>query len=124
MNTIKLTDFGKAVRKLRIDADKTLGDMAKAISKSPGYLSSVEVGRKPVTDELIENTCEYFTKLIGNFNAADVYSAADRTRDSVNVGDLDAHKRAQVAAFARKLSENNLPDNLDELLGIKLGGNK
>ena len=41
-----LTDFGKAVRKARLDADETLATMAESLNVSPAFLSAMETGRK------------------------------------------------------------------------------
>lgn len=44
-----LTDFGKLLRKLRIDHDLKLGDLAEKMEVSAAYISAVETGKKPVT---------------------------------------------------------------------------
>lgn len=43
-----MTPFGKAVRKLRIDRDLLLKDMADELGVTPTFLSAVETGRKPI----------------------------------------------------------------------------
>lgn len=45
-----LTEFGKALRKLRIDNDERILDMAKKIGKSSAFVSSIEHGQKPLPD--------------------------------------------------------------------------
>ena len=49
-----LTEFGKAVRKARIDANETLLSMAKEIGTSPAFLSGMETGRKKIPVEWVE----------------------------------------------------------------------
>ena len=49
----KLTDFGKAIRKLRIDYDTNLNELATSIGVSSAFLSAVETGKKPISAELI-----------------------------------------------------------------------
>lgn len=49
----KLTDFGKAIRKIRIDRDMNLIQLAESIGVSSAFLSSVETGKKPISAELI-----------------------------------------------------------------------
>lgn len=46
-----LTEFGKAIRKARIDASETLSSMAKAIGVSSSFLSSVENGKKKMPQD-------------------------------------------------------------------------
>ena len=43
-----LTEFGKFTRKLRIDLNETLYQMAKKLNVSSAFLSAVEVGSKNV----------------------------------------------------------------------------
>lgn len=45
-----LTEFGKFLRKLRIDNDERILDMAKKIGKSPAFISAIEHGSKPLPD--------------------------------------------------------------------------
>lgn len=58
---IKLTPFGKEVRKLRIDHDMNLTEMAGILGVSKPYLSHVESGSNEVTKKLLENTIEIFS---------------------------------------------------------------
>lgn len=51
----KVTDFGKFLRKFRIERDEKLYDMAKKLNISIAFLSSVETGKKPVPQKLIDN---------------------------------------------------------------------
>lgn len=45
-----LTEFGKILRKLRVDHDERMIDMAKRINRSRGFLSAIERGTKPAPD--------------------------------------------------------------------------
>lgn len=45
---MKLTHFGKEVRKLRIDRNLILKDMADALGMSAAFLSAIETGKKSV----------------------------------------------------------------------------
>lgn len=46
----QVTPFGKALRKIRIDHNERLADMAERLSVSGSYLSSIEIGKKPVPE--------------------------------------------------------------------------
>lgn len=48
------TEFGKELRKLRIDEDETLADMAEKLGISMSYLSAIEIGTRSVPSGLIE----------------------------------------------------------------------
>ena len=43
-----LTEFGKILRKLRIDRQELLRDMAKNLEVSSAYLSAVETGKRKI----------------------------------------------------------------------------
>ncbi len=47
------TEFGKELRKLRIDKDETLATMAKTMGISISYLSAIENGTRAIPDDFI-----------------------------------------------------------------------
>ena len=46
------TEIAKFLRKLRIDSDKSLGDMAEELNLSAAYLSAIENGRRTAPEEM------------------------------------------------------------------------
>lgn len=100
---MNLTPFGQKVRELRIQARVRLNAMAEAIGYSEAYLSAVETGRKPVNDELLEKTIEYFTAINSNFSKDDLVRAADESKSAINVEKLEDLEKGVLGAFARKL---------------------
>jgi transcriptional regulator with XRE-family HTH domain len=100
---MNLTPFGQKVRELRIQARVRLNAMAEAIGYSEAYLSAVETGRKPVNDELLEKTIEYFTAINNNFSKDDLVRAADESKTAINVERLEDLEKGVLGAFARKL---------------------
>jgi transcriptional regulator with XRE-family HTH domain len=51
---MKLTDFGKEVRKIRIDRNQLLKDMAAELEISSAFLSALETGRKQVPPGFVD----------------------------------------------------------------------
>ena len=51
---MKLTEFGKFSRKLRIDNGELLKDMAIKLNTTPAFLSMVETGRRSIPKKLEE----------------------------------------------------------------------
>lgn len=47
-----VTAFGDMLRRLRAEQGKSLSDLAEVVHYSKGYLSNVELGRKPATEEM------------------------------------------------------------------------
>lgn len=60
---MRLSRFGKVVRKARIDADALLGDMADHMGVTPSYLSSIETGRRKLTQEVVDKAHAYFKSI-------------------------------------------------------------
>jgi len=100
---MRLTPFGKQVRKYRIDANITLSDMADALKVKPSYLSAVETGRKPLNDELVRKAVAHFKTL--KVNAHELFALADRTRKQLSLEQLEEAEREAVAGFARRLPD-------------------
>jgi len=46
------TQYGKELRKIRVDESLVLGDMAKQLGVSPAYLSSIENGKREIPKDL------------------------------------------------------------------------
>ncbi|RQR65509.1 XRE family transcriptional regulator [Burkholderia sp. Bp9125] len=55
-----LTAFGAKVRQLRIEQNLLLKNMADALGRGSALLSSIEVGRAPLTAEVGAQVLEYF----------------------------------------------------------------
>lgn len=56
----KYTDFGKELKKLRIDLDEKQKDMAKKIGISTSYLSAIELGKRKVTIKILNRFCNVY----------------------------------------------------------------
>lgn len=99
----KLTPFGIALRKLRLDRAERLLDMAQRVGKSAAYLSAVETGRKPIPDGFVAVLARALD--LSPDQIRDLRQAKDQTRKEVPVGDLSHENRELVAAFARQLDD-------------------
>jgi transcriptional regulator with XRE-family HTH domain len=55
-----LNEFGKLIRKLRIDKNMKLGEMAGIINVSPAYLSAVENSKKALNHALVSKIAYSF----------------------------------------------------------------
>jgi transcriptional regulator with XRE-family HTH domain len=49
-----LTDFGRILRKLRLDYNEVLKNMADRLGFSSSYLSAIEVGKRNIPGDFIE----------------------------------------------------------------------
>lgn len=102
----KLTDFGKAIRKIRIDYDTNLNELASSIGVSSAFLSAVETGKKPISAELITK----ITNALGLTNDEEklLTHAASQSIDNVTVR-TNTPEEAEIALmFARRIQNDTL----------------
>ena len=55
------TEIAKFLRKLRIDSDESLGDMAEKLTLSAAYLSAIENGKRIPPEDMKENLFRAYT---------------------------------------------------------------
>lgn len=55
------TEYGKYLKKLRIDKDKTLAAMAKDMGIAPSYLSAIESGERVIPVDFTEKFSEKYS---------------------------------------------------------------
>ena len=88
-----INDFGKWLRKFRIDKGLLLKEMAEHLGVSSAFLSALERGKKHIPKNLIKKICEIYrinkTSLI---NAA-LYS---RNKITVDLSILSSDDREQI----------------------------
>lgn len=108
-----LTEFGKFVRKLRIDNGTVLGEMAKSIAVSSAYLSEVENGKKNITDQLLKNIIVYFS--LTKVQSLELKKSAKNSPISVkfDLKESSSVERMLVSAFARKVSDLSIKQKYD-----------
>ena len=51
---MKITEFGKIVRKARLDVEVSLLSMAKELQVTSSFLSGMETGRKKITVDCVQ----------------------------------------------------------------------
>jgi transcriptional regulator with XRE-family HTH domain len=108
----KLTPFGLEMRKLRLEKQLRLLDLAKKLDVSAAYLSAIETGKKPIPDGLaakIGRACDLTAEEL-----AVLGKAKDRTRKEVRVAQHKEEDRELIAAFARQLDD--VPPDLKDAL--------
>lgn len=101
---MKLTPFGLCVRKLRLEAGCRLKDMADYLGCSSAYLSAIEVGKRPVSEEITNKTIQFFEGR-GIHAHQQISEAADKSQQSLNMDSLLGDERGVLAAFARRMPD-------------------
>ncbi|RDI10746.1 helix-turn-helix domain-containing protein [Comamonas sp. AG1104] len=99
-----MTNFGKELRKIRLDLGITLFDMATAIGISSAMLSSVETGKKAAPDDLVDRLANVYEEV--NQQKQKFIQLANQTKKEVRLT-LDSREDATelAVAFARNFSQ-------------------
>jgi len=113
----KLTPFGKALRKLRIDQGETQMDVARALGVSVAFLSAVETGRKAAPTDMIEALINHFGLDEESANDLRHQAWVSRKEVKINMQELNKEDRDLVAGFARKFEERAF--NSDQLASLR-----
>lgn len=108
-----LTDFGKAVRKARLDANETLATMAESLGVSPAFLSAMETGRKKISEEWVGKIITYFKDREIHLEKLGVY--ADLSNKSISILNCDPDTQMLIAGFARSDLDVETLSKLHEL---------
>jgi transcriptional regulator with XRE-family HTH domain len=102
-----LTDFGKTVRKARIDSGQTLLTMAEKLDTTPAFLSGMETGRKKIPMEWVGKITEYFKNF--GISLDDLEKEAYLANKTVPLDSLNYQHQLLVAGFAKSnLSQKQL----------------
>lgn len=110
-----LTKVGKWLRQVRLERDEHLKDMAQNIGVTSSYLSSVENGKRSLSNQLVEKICE--TYRLNETMRHEFRHLAMQARQKVelDVNNVSGEKQDIALAFARKF--DSLNDN--QIIQIK-----
>ena len=97
------TEFGKALRKMRIEKDKNMAAMAKKMEISLSYLSAIETGTRAVPDGFVEKLSRKYK--LSKKSTDELLTALDHSASSVDISLVSALPLQRDLAFmlARKL---------------------
>lgn len=112
-----LTKFGSELRKIRLDRNMLLGEMAKMIGVSPAFASAIENGKKNIPGNYIEKISEAL-----NLNASELgvlKKAAELSQKviSFDVYEAPTHNKEVLMAFARRFKSLEA-DKANEILKL------
>ena len=116
-----LSEFGKFCRKLRIEKNELLINMAQKLNVKPSFLSAVEVGKKSIPekwkDEIVEKydlSQEQEEELVEAIENSVRQIKFDLTQNEEN--------RDLLLAFARKLDilDTNEKESIVDILRMKI----
>ncbi|MFY1933559.1 helix-turn-helix domain-containing protein [Achromobacter xylosoxidans] len=117
-----LTEFGKAVRKARIDTGQTLLSMAMALETSASFLSAMETGRKKIAEQWVAKIDQFFRDQ--GRPVARLEELAAVANEVVPLDGLPLQQQMLVAGFAKSNFSAEELQQFADLLGKINNGKK
>jgi transcriptional regulator with XRE-family HTH domain len=113
------TEIGKELRKLRIDEDERLIDMANRLEKSSSFVSAVETGSKPPPVGFEDLVISVYRLADGG--ASILRKAADLSRKAFTIQPESALGKEAIGLMARRMNSKMdalTSDELENILSI------
>ena len=93
-----MTNIAKFLRKLRIDNDQSLGEMAKIIGLSAAYLSAIENGKRNAPEDMKDN-------IFKNYSLSE--------EQKLEFARVFAESRQKVEIGLKGIQQETLPEYVD-----------
>lgn|GEM_PF-122363 len=100
-----ITEFGKVLRKLRIDRGEILKNMADKLEMTSSYLSAIECGKRNIPSDFIEKLASLYE--LDESQIAELNSAKDESLNSIEIciEGKNASQRDLALQFASKFND-------------------
>ncbi|MCD7947275.1 MAG: helix-turn-helix domain-containing protein [Oscillospiraceae bacterium] len=120
-----LTEFGKMLRKLRIDCGEIIKNMADKLGCTASYLLAVETGKRSVPDEWADKIIALYSLDDDAAQKLRSASTADAKSLKIDMNNLFGAKRETAILFAREFSDvdDATAEKIRELLKGNRGSN-
>lgn len=100
-----LTNFGKALRKMRIDHGEFLKDMAAKLGVTVAYLSAVENGNREIPDNWIEKIAKGYDLSDEEKRRLQEYAYENKETLKIDLTGIEAEEKELALAFARTFKD-------------------
>lgn len=115
-----VTKFGEFMRIYRMRNGMLLKKMAEDLDISPALLSSMEMGRRPISDSIVDKIISAYNLNTGDELALREAVAQSTLSVKINAQALDSNRRNLAFTFARKFDGLN-DAQVEELMKILKG---
>jgi transcriptional regulator with XRE-family HTH domain len=112
-----LTEFGKILRKLRIDKGEILKNMADRLNMSSAYLSAIEMGKRAIPDNLVTRLIEIYALSESDIQQLKRAEAESVTQIKLDIEGASFAKKNAALVFARTFEEMD-DQTVDKLLAV------
>lgn len=103
-----MTSFGIALRKMRLDRQELLRDMAAKLEVSSAFLSAIETGKKKVPMSFVDKVSNIYT--LDPKEREELQQAADMSVQEVKLSLVDATPAQHQLAVSFAKALNGLTD--------------
>ena len=100
-----VTEFGKHLRMYRIQNGLILKEMAEALDIPSSYLSAMEMGRKPVSNDFLNKLFSKYKFDMEEQQKIRIAAAKCADQYKVSTKNVDAPHKELAYSFARKFEE-------------------
>ena len=112
-----LTEFGKEMRKLRIDRGEVLKNMSDKLGITSSYLSAIECGKRTVPSDLIPRLTEIYG--LDDEQVAQLEAARDSSLKELRINFEDASEgQRDVALMFARTFKNLTREEIDEMMSF------
>lgn len=118
--TVKLTPFGRAVRKARLELGISLLIMAKELKVTLAFLSGMETGRKKIPLEWAQKIEVYFE--LKGYAIHDLKMLTYLSNQTVSLKGLPIQQQVLIAYLAAQIFSWGQMDDVKHTLGRVLAG--
>lgn len=111
-----MTEFGKALRIIRINSEDSAKQMAEKLEISVPYLNAIENGRRDVPNDLLEKIVSAYP--LSARDQANLKEALVTTKDRVkiNLTELGEKKRRVIMALAQDDIDSEIVEQICNLV--------
>ncbi len=110
-----VSEFGKELRKIRIDSGEVLRDMAKKLEITSSYLSAIECGKRNIPEDLIDKLKNLYK--LDDKRVLSLESAKEKSVKKIEIDiikNVSNSKRDLALEFARTF------EDIDDEFALKL----
>lgn len=112
-----LTEFGRELRKLRLDRDEYLKDMADKLDVSVAYLSAVETGKRKIPDNFVDKIVKAYNLSDKDADMLNELKELSASEVRVPLTDKTQKQKEAILSFAKAIGGIE-SKKLDEILRI------
>lgn len=109
------TAFGKEIRKLRIDKDESLAEMAEKLGISASYLSAIETGTREIPVGFVDRLCNIYQLSSSTKAAIQKAEVESSKKISFLLKSTILEQRQLAFTLARRLKDLS-PDDCDKII--------